>query len=137
ESDLSARTTDHWRLLTTLLRPYRRTIIGLGVAMAAASALPLAGPQLLRMFIDTAADGEALTSLVFIAALYAVLGLAGQGVRILMTWVGTRIAWTVTNDLREEACNKVLSLDMSYHAATSPGALIERIDGDATAIAKF
>ena len=132
-----ARTTNHWRLLGDLIRPYRRTLIGLGLAMAVVSALPLVGPQILRRFIDAAVEGEALAGLIMLAALYAVLGLANQGVQIVMTWVGTRIAWTVTNDLREEACKKVLSLDMSYHAATSPGALIERIDGDATAIAKF
>ena len=124
-------------MLAGLLRPHRRTVAALGAAMAVASALPLIGPQLLRRFIDAAVEGEALTGLMFLAAIYALLGLANQGVRVLMTYAGTRIAWTVTNDLREEACRKVLSLDLSYHAATSPGALIERIDGDATAIAKF
>jgi ATP-binding cassette, subfamily B, bacterial len=127
----------HWRMLGNLLRPHRLTIVALGIALAVASALPLIGPQLLRMFIDAAVEGEALTALVAVAGIYALLGLANQGVRVAMTYVGTRIAWTVTNDLREEACARVLGLDLSYHAATSPGALIERIDGDATAIAKF
>jgi ABC-type multidrug transport system fused ATPase/permease subunit len=127
----------HWRLLADLLRPHRRTVGALAVVLAASSILPLVGPQLLRAFIDSAVAGERVSALLLIAAAYAALGLASQIAVVGTTYVATRVAWTVTNDLREQACAHTLGLDLGYHAATSPGALIERIDGDATAIAQF
>ncbi|MGI8574137.1 MAG: ABC transporter ATP-binding protein [Egibacteraceae bacterium] len=130
-------TATHWRLLAELLVPHRSAVIMLGVALAAAGALPLVGPQLLRAFVDAAAAEATGGRLLGIAGLYAALGLAAQGALVATTWGATRVAWRATNALRERACEHALSLDLSYHAATSPGALIERIDGDATAIAQF
>lgn len=126
-----------WRVLGSLLRPHRRTIAALGVVLAISSGLPLVGPQLLRAFIDAAVDGARMAGLLGIAGLYAGLGLASQAIRVGLAYVATRVAWTVTNDLRRRACDHVLGQDLAFHAATSPGALIERIDGDATEIARF
>ena len=132
----TSRTT-HWQLLTELLRPHRSILIGLGVALAVTSALPLAGPQLLRRFIDEAAAGTALGILLGIAAVYVVLGVTAQATEVGTTYLATRVAWTATNSLRERTARHALSLDLAFHGATSPGTLVERTDGDATAITRF
>lgn len=124
----------HWRLLADLLRPRRRALGVLGAVLAAASTLPLAGPQLLRAFIDRAAAGARIGSLLAIAGAYVVLGLAAQAATVGTTYAATRMAWTATNALRERATAHALGLDLAYHGATSPGTLVERIDGDASAI---
>ncbi|MGH8896157.1 MAG: ABC transporter ATP-binding protein [Egibacteraceae bacterium] len=134
---MRSRTSDHWRLLAELLRPQRRVLAVLAVGLAASGALPLAGPQLLRAFIDRAVAGASVARLLAIAAAYAVLGLLTQVATVGATYVATRVSWTVLNDLRERAAAHALRLELAYHAATQPGRLIERIDGDATAMSTF
>lgn len=126
-----------WQLLVALLRPHWRVLLLLGGALAAASALPLAGPQLLRAFIDTAEADGALTVLLGLAGGYVLLGVAGQAASVGTAYVATRVAWTATNGLRERTARHVLALDLGFHGATSPGTLVERTDGDATAITEF
>lgn len=127
----------HWRLLGELLRPHRARVAGLGVLLACAAALPLGVPQLLRAFIDAAAAGAPTTRLVAIAAAVASLGLAAQALSVLAGWGATTLSWTVTNRLRERAAAHALDLDLGFHLGTTPGAMIERVDGDVTAIADF
>ncbi|MGH8934027.1 MAG: ABC transporter ATP-binding protein [Egibacteraceae bacterium] len=132
----SSRAT-HWRLLTDMLRPHRRVVGLLAVAVAASGALPLAGPQLLRAFVDRAVAGGRIAGLLVIAGAYAGIGLLTQAAAVVTTYAATRVAWKATNELRERACAHVLGLDLGYHARSRPGTLIERIDGDATAISTF
>ncbi len=135
---MATRTTpSHWQLLAELVRPRRRALMLMGVALAAASALPLAGPQLLRAFIDRAVDAAPLAVLLTIAGGYVVLGVAAQAAAVGTTYAATRMAWSATNTLRERAAAHALRLDLGFHGATSPGALVERIDGDATSITRL
>jgi ATP-binding cassette subfamily B protein len=127
----------HSGLLADLARPRRRLLAGLGIVLALSSALPLAGPQLLRAFIDSAAASRGLGVLLAVAALYVVLGVATQVTSVATTFAATRTAWSATNELRERAARHVLGLDLAFHAQTTPGVLVERIDGDATAITRF
>ena len=53
------------------------------------------------------------------------------------TWASERVAWTATNALRYDLALHCLRLDLSFHKARTPGELIERIDGDVTALANF
>src|SRR6185503_8313345 len=53
------------------------------------------------------------------------------------TYVGENVAWNATNDLRAGLALHCLRLDMTFHKARTPGELIERIDGDVTALANF
>ena len=129
--------TSHTRLFAHLLRPNRRALAVLAVVLTVASLVPLAGPQLLRAFIDNAVADASLRTLVLIAAGYVGLGLVAQTATIGTTYTATRMAWTATNELREDAAAHALSLDLAFHGTTSPGTLIERIDGDATAITKL
>jgi ABC-type multidrug transport system fused ATPase/permease subunit len=47
------------------------------------------------------------------------------------------VGWTATNDLRADLALHCLRLDMSFHKKRTPGEMIERIDGDVTALANF
>jgi ABC-type multidrug transport system fused ATPase/permease subunit len=132
-----ASRTSHIQIFARLLRPNRRALAVLAVVLTVASMVPLAGPQLLRAFIDNAVADAPVTRLVLIAAAYVALGLIAQGATVGTTYTATRMAWTATNELRENAAAHALSLDLAFHGGTSPGTLIERIDGDATAITKL
>ena len=53
------------------------------------------------------------------------------------TYFAVQLAWSATNTLRTDLAGHALSLDMSYHTATSPGDIIERVDGDVATLARF
>jgi ABC-type multidrug transport system fused ATPase/permease subunit len=75
--------------------------------------------------------------LVAAAVAYLAIGLAQQGVGLLTTWVGLKVGWEATNHLRTDLVAHCLRLDMPFHKTHTPGELIERIDGDVTALAQF
>jgi ATP-binding cassette, subfamily B, bacterial len=106
--------------------------------------LQLAVPQVLRRFIDTAtgvATGSlprtAGDGLVGLALVFLALALGTQLLNGAASVLGATVGWTATNLLRRDLLAHVLRLDMTFHATRTPGELIERIDGDVTALSDF
>jgi ABC-type multidrug transport system fused ATPase/permease subunit len=125
-------------LLITYLRPQRRRVTALAALLLSSIALQIANPQLLRYFIDTAQNPQsALQSLLFAAGLFIAIALATQLLSLGATYVSELVAWSATNDLRSDLALHCLRLDMVFHKGRTPGELIERIDGDVTALANF
>ncbi|MEV0622138.1 ABC transporter ATP-binding protein [Nonomuraea sp. NPDC050404] len=120
-----------------LLRPGRRSAAALATAIAAATALPLAAPQVTRRFVDDAIGGAGIRHLTLIALGYLALAVAGQAARMLTAWLAGRLAWDGTNRLRERLAGHALRLDLAFHGRHTPGELIERVDGDVAAVADF
>jgi ABC-type multidrug transport system fused ATPase/permease subunit len=125
------------RLIAEYLAPHRGLTAGLAGALVLATALPLAGPQLLRRFIDQAATGRPLAALVGTAGVYLAVALGGQLISVVATYVASRLAWTTTNCMREDLVEHVLGLDLAFHGHHTPGELIERVDGDVTSLGDF
>ncbi|MEV4172099.1 ABC transporter ATP-binding protein [Nonomuraea sp. NPDC049709] len=120
-----------------LLSPGRRATAGLAAAIAAATALPLAAPQITRRFVDDAIAGAGIRHLTLIALGYLALAVAGQAARMVTAWLASRLAWDGTNRLRERLAQHALGLDLDFHGRHTPGELIERVDGDVVAVADF
>lgn len=114
--------------------PYLRAHPGLlallGGCLAAGLALSLAGPLLLRRFIDLSLGTSSEGSLIGIAAGFLFIAFASQLVGVATSWIATDLSSRTSNRLRSELTDHVLSLDMSFHRRTPPGELIERVDGD-------
>ena len=124
-------------LLGAYLGPQRSRAVLLGVFLLAGIGLQLANPQIIRTFIDTAAAGESLESLTMIALLFLGAGLLSQVIAALTTWLGADVGWKATNTMRNDLMRHSLSLDMGFHNDKTPGEMIERIDGDVTALSNF
>jgi ABC-type multidrug transport system fused ATPase/permease subunit len=99
--------------------------------------LELLNPQILRSFIDMAAQGSAITQLTRAALLFIGIALIQQVISVAATYVSQNVGWTATNALRADLIAHCLGLDMAFHKAHTPGELIERVDGDVTALATF
>jgi ABC-type multidrug transport system fused ATPase/permease subunit len=123
--------------LTTYLSPLRRKVAWLGLALAGSIGLQIVVPLLLRRFIDAALAGVLVGSLVAIGFAYLVAGVVNQVLSAVATYLGTDIGWRATNVLRRDLTRHLLSLDMGHHTDTTPGEMIERIDGDVTAVSDF
>lgn len=136
-------TTSHWRALLDLIRPDARRFGFLAAALAAAGTLPVLGPLLVRQIIDRAAEGiesgiaPANREIVVPAAAFLAVAIASQIARVFVAWLATNTAWTTANRLRVELTEHVLGLDHAFHRRHAPGELVQRIDGDITAVSDF
>ncbi|WP_152363940.1 ABC transporter ATP-binding protein [Microlunatus speluncae] len=125
------------RLVAACLRPPAGTTLALLVAIAAATGLPVLAPQLTKRFVDEAIAGSALGPLLILAGGYLLLAVGGLAARTFTGWLANGWTWDGTNRLREQLTDHVLGLDLEEHSRSSPGELIERVDGDVMAIANF
>jgi ATP-binding cassette subfamily B protein len=124
-------------LLVRYLASQRLAALGLALLLLASIALQLANPQILRAFLDTAQAGGPATTLVRLALAFLAVALVQQAAIVGATYLGENVAWTATNALRGKLADHCLHLDMYFHKAHRPGELIERIDGDVTALSNF
>jgi ATP-binding cassette, subfamily B, bacterial len=128
---------EYFTLLRRYLAPQRGLAAGLAVLLLASMGLQLTGPQLIRAFIDMATGGAAASELSRLALIFVGVALLTQAASVGATYLSERVAWTATNALRMDLALHTLQLDMPFHKANPPGALIERIDGDVSALATF
>ena len=127
----------YWELLTDYLKPQWRKATLLALFLLGSIGLQLVQPQILRQFIDTARAGGAQSALIGSALTFIAVGLIGQVLSTLATYLGADVGWTATNRLREDLALHCLQLDMPFHNERTPGELIERIDGDVTSLTNF
>lgn len=128
---------DLWQVLGPYLRAQRGRVMLLVLVVVGGIAIYLINPQIIRLFIDRAQAGAPTGALLQAAALYMGLALLQQALVVLTAWVGERVSWQATNDLRADLALHCLELDMSFHKQRTPGEMIERIDGDVNAIGRF
>jgi ATP-binding cassette subfamily B protein len=124
-------------LLRTYLRPQWRSVLVLALLLAASVALQLINPKILSDFIDLALGKAELTALAQLAAIFLVVAVLNQIVAVVQTLVAENVGLTATNALRADLTQHCLELDLGFHHAHPPGELIERIDGDVSALGSF
>ena len=132
------RTLGRYRgLLTRYLRSQLPMMILLAVILFGSIVVQIATPLATSRFIDRAASGGAERGLVVLALLTIALVIVGQGLAVAETYVAENVSWVATNALRVDLVAHLLRLDSGFHAAHTPGELIERVDGDVAALARF
>ncbi|HEY0736640.1 MAG TPA: ABC transporter ATP-binding protein [Herpetosiphonaceae bacterium] len=129
--------TTYRRLLVTYLGPQRSRVLALAALLLGTIGLQLLNPQILRFFIDTARAGGSSRTLTLAALAFFGIALLTQAVSIAATYLSEQIGWSATNALRSDLTLHCLKLDLPFHHQHTPGALIERIDGDVNALANF
>ncbi len=123
--------------LMTYLRPQRRRAMILCGVILGSIALQVINPQFVRSFIDGAMTGTPTGTLVGFGIAFLSVSLLNQGLTTIASWQGAHVGWTATNMLRSDLARHLLRLEMSFHNNRTPGELIERVDGDITALANF
>lgn len=99
--------------------------------------LSLLNPQVIRYFIDTAQTDGPIRYLVWAGVAFLTIGVTRQVIQIISSYLGQDVGWRATNTMRNQLARHCLSLDMSFHHQRTPGEMIERVDGDTTALANF
>lgn len=127
----------YFALLTIYLKPQWKRCVVLAFVLFLGVGLQLLNPQILKAFVDTALAQSISLSLLTIALLFIGTSFLKQIVAVADTYLGEYVAWTATNQLRNDLIAHCLSLDLSFHKAHTPGELIERIDGDVGTLSNF
>ena len=134
---MTASAPSYRATLSTYLRPHRGRVVVLMLLLLGSIGLQLVIPLILRDFIDSAMAGSAVAGLTTAGIAYLIAGVLNQLLDAGASYLGTDIGWSATNRLREELTSHLFSLDMGFHNDTTPGEMIERVDGDVTAISEF
>ncbi len=124
-------------LLIQYLRPQWFRVILLSIFMFGGIGLNLLNPQIIRYFIDTAKSGGAMRNLLIAGGLYMAIGVLSQGVVLISSYLGQDVGWRATNRMRGDLAFHCLNLDMWFHHEHTPGEMVERVDGDTTALSNF
>lgn len=127
----------YWQLLHQYLAPQWRAVILMALLLLSSIGLQLAGPQVVRSFIDAIQSGAGERALVQTAILFLGVTFTQQMMKALAGYWSERVAWTATNALRADLAAHLLRLDLSFYGIHTPGELIERVDGDVRALAEF
>ena len=127
----------YWQLLRSYLLSARLQFSLLTAMLLGAIGLEIANPQILRAFVDGALAGRELAALVWLGGTFLVVALLHQSLKAAANYVGEDVAWRATNLMRLDLTAHCVDLDMGFHNDSSPGELIEWIDGDIEQIAKF
>jgi ATP-binding cassette, subfamily B, bacterial len=142
------------RMLGRYLQPQWRAAAALGLLLLGSIGLQLLVPQILRRFIDAASvaatDGRGIAAamaaapawwapggLLGLALLFLIVALLTQLLGAGATYAGAAVGWTATNALRSDLARHCLGLDLGFHKTRTAGEMIERIDGDVTALSDF
>ncbi|MDX1665555.1 MAG: ABC transporter ATP-binding protein [Candidatus Promineifilaceae bacterium] len=123
-------------LLFSYLRPFVRRLSFLALLLAGTIGLQLLAPQIIRRFLDAAQAGAATRVLVQVGLLYFFVVLAQKVLNLGSVYLSAELGWATTNQLREDLTAHTLRLDMGFHKLRPAGELIERIDGDVSALAE-
>jgi ABC-type multidrug transport system fused ATPase/permease subunit len=127
----------YWKLLVDYLKPQKWRVAKFALTLLASIGLQLVNPQILRYFIDTAVAGGSGQSLLLAASLFIIVALITQLITITATYYSENVAWRATNALRADLVEHCLQLDLSFHKYTTPGELLERVDGDVQTLSQF
>ena len=116
------------------LRGARAPLAAMGGALAARIGLTLASPWLVGRFLDGMEQHEPLSRLEPWAVLFLAAALLTPAAAYAASSLAYTVEWTVANRLRTRLATAALALPIHQHRALTPGALVERIDGDVAAL---
>lgn len=125
------------KLLSKYLKNLKGQVLLLGVLLAGSVGLQLINPQIIRYFIDKATKNSSSKELTIAALIFIAAAIVQQFMAICSTYISQNVGWISTNALREELLGHCVNLDMSFHKSRQPGEIIERVDGDITALFNF
>ncbi|NHJ39174.1 MAG: ABC transporter ATP-binding protein, partial [Asgard group archaeon] len=125
-------------LLKKFMKPYIGLVFILALSIISYNALEIFLPQIVRIYINTALNDIFNYKFLLISSIiYLGVSIVYRLIMVAITHLNMRLAWLTTNDLRVDLITHCINLDMTFHNKKKTGEMIERIDGDSTALSDF
>lgn len=126
-----------WKRLLAFIKPYRRTLVGLGFAAVGIAAVDASMPILIKLVIDRLADGADFAQiwpfgLLFLGlSVVFCLGIFG------FVWLGGKIAASMAHDIRQAGFNHLQNLSFSFFDHHNVGWLMARLTSDTDRLSRI
>ena len=126
------------RRILGLFGPYKLPVAVVGLLIVVNAGLGVINPLLVKEVFDSAlfpADGSLdLMLLWLLAALMAVIVVAGAVLSIVQIWLTSRLGQDVTGDLQEAVYDHLLGMSLNFLARTRTGEMQSRVSHDVNGI---
>lgn len=126
------------RLLASLLRPHRRTILLLGAVSVAQNLAAMAGPFLVKIGIDRGIPaiqrGDGSSTLLAVVAIFFAAAAAESVLTAVFVRTSARVGQGVLLDLRTRLFAHFQALSISFHERYTSGRVISRLSSDVEAL---
>jgi ATP-binding cassette subfamily B protein len=118
------------RRVAGFARPHRRALVAFLALSTAGAALGVATPVLAGRAVNAIVAGEATGTVIGLAALIALLAVAGAGLGLGERVQSSRIGEGLILDLRRAVFDHVQSMPVAFFTRTRTGALVSRLNND-------
>ena len=113
-----------------LFRPYRFSLLFVGVLVAASSLVSLVNPFLIRAIIDVALPQGRTGLLTLLALAMIVVAVANSSFSVSQTYVSTKVGQRVMHDLRTAVYSHLQRMSLAFFTRTRTGEVQSRIAND-------
>jgi ATP-binding cassette, subfamily B, bacterial len=130
ESDRRPFSKATMRRIGQFARPHRRQLAWFLLLSVFTAALAVATPVLAGRVLDAIVKGEALRTIVGLAALIAVIAVLEAGLGLATRGLSARIGEGLILDLRTTVFDHVQRMPIAFFTRTRTGALVSRLNSD-------
>src|SRR5271154_1297892 len=118
------------RRIMRLFRPYRWSLLFVGILVGASSLVSLVNPFLIRAVIDVALPERRMGLLTVLALGMIVVSIANSSFSVSQTYVSTVVGQHVMHDLRTSVYKHLQRLSLAFFTRTRTGEVQSRIAND-------
>jgi ATP-binding cassette subfamily B protein len=118
------------RRVTRLFRPYRWSLLFVGLLVGASALFSLVNPFLIRAVIDVALPQRRMGLLTVLAVGMIVVAVANSSFSVSQTYVSTKVGQRVMHDLRTAVYSHLQRMSLAFFTRTRTGEVQSRIAND-------
>jgi ATP-binding cassette, subfamily B, bacterial len=118
------------RRIAGFARPHRRRLTRFLLLSVVTAVLAVATPVLAGRVVDAIVEGAAVSVVVGLALLIAVIAVAEAGLGLLTRWLSASIGEGLILDLRTAVFDHVQRMPIAFFTRTRTGALVSRLNND-------
>ncbi|MGH3384446.1 MAG: ABC transporter ATP-binding protein, partial [Nocardioidaceae bacterium] len=111
-------------------QPHRAQLVKFLLLSVLTATLAVATPVLAGRVVDAIVDGAAVETVVWLAAVIAVIAVAEAGLGLLTRWLSATIGEGLILDLRTAVFDHVQRMPIAFFTRTRTGALVSRLNND-------
>ncbi|EGR1094652.1 ABC transporter ATP-binding protein [Vibrio cholerae] len=128
---MTKKTIGWFELLLLASKRERRNVILTFLFLLVVLACDLAGPLIIKQYIDTAIAGSTATTLIEYVALYTGIALTGIVASVITSYLSTQTGWGIADMIRSLLLTRILKKEKVLTIERTPtGELLEKVEGN-------